>query len=40
MTVVDRRRYHRANDNPNAEIIVEVDAQRFHRLIMERVVED
>ncbi len=39
MTVVDRRRYHRANDNPNAEIIVEVDAERFHRLIMERVVE-
>jgi len=40
MTVVDRRRYHRANDNPNADIIVEVDAERFHRLIMERVVED
>ncbi len=39
MTVVDRRRYHRANDNPNAEIIVEVDANRFHRLIVERVVE-
>ena len=39
MTVVDRRRYHRANDNPNADIIVEVDAERFHRLIMERVVE-
>ena len=39
MTVVDRRSYHRANDAPNAEVIVKVDAERFHRLIMERVVE-
>jgi len=39
MTVVDRRSYHRVNDVPNAEVIVKVDAERFHRLIMERVVE-
>jgi pyrimidine-specific ribonucleoside hydrolase len=39
MTVVDRRRYHRASDTPNVEVIVEVDAERFHRLIVERVVE-
>ncbi|MBN2336148.1 nucleoside hydrolase [Candidatus Bathyarchaeota archaeon] len=37
MTVVDRRRFHRAKAEPNAEIIVEVDAPRFHRLIMDRV---
>jgi len=37
MTVVDRRRFHRAQGGANAEIIVEADAARFHRLIMERV---
>jgi inosine-uridine nucleoside N-ribohydrolase len=39
MTVVDRRRYHRAQEEANAEIVVEVDAERFHGLIMERVAE-
>ena len=39
MTVVDRRRFHRAASEANAEIIVEADAERFHRLIMERVAE-
>jgi len=39
MTVVDRRRYHRAQAEANAEIMVEVDAGRFHGLIMERVAE-
>ena len=39
MTVVDRRRYHRLREKANAEIIIEVDAERFHGLIMERVVE-
>lgn len=37
MTVVDRRRFVQESSK-NAEIIVEVDAKRFHRLIMERVV--
>ena len=39
MTVVDRRHYHRVREGANAEIIVEADAGRFHRLIMERVAE-
>jgi len=37
MTVVDRRRFHRAQGPANAEIIVEADAARFHKLITERV---
>jgi inosine-uridine nucleoside N-ribohydrolase len=38
MTVVDRRRYHREeNLKANHDIIVEVDAPRFHRMISERV---
>ena len=37
MTVVDRRHYHRVRDGANAEIMVEVDAERFHRLMVERV---
>jgi inosine-uridine nucleoside N-ribohydrolase len=37
MTIVDRRRFHRAQGPANAEIIVEADAARFHRLITERV---
>lgn len=39
MTVVDRRRFHRAQGDANAEIIVEADAARFHRLISERAAE-
>ncbi|MFH2110643.1 MAG: nucleoside hydrolase [Candidatus Bathyarchaeota archaeon] len=39
MTVVDRRRYHRAQEEANAEVMVEVDAERFHGLIMGRVAE-
>jgi inosine-uridine nucleoside N-ribohydrolase len=37
MTVVKRR--HGRIEEGDAEVIVEVDAKRFHRLIMERVVE-
>jgi len=39
MTVVDRRRFHRAQGGANAEVIVEADARRFHRLIVERVAD-
>ena len=38
MTVVDRRRFHREeNLKANHDVIVEVDAPRFHRMISERV---
>ena len=38
MTVVDRRRFHREeNQNAKHDIIVEVDAPRFHGMIMDRV---
>ena len=38
MTVVDRRRYHREeNQKANHNVIVEVDALRFHQMISERV---
>jgi len=37
MTVVERSRPWRKEREANAEIIVEVDAERFHRLIMERI---
>ncbi len=38
MTVVDRRRYHREeNLKANHEVIVEVDAPRFHKMISDRV---
>ncbi len=40
MTVVDRRRFHREeNRGARHEIVVEVDAGRFHRMIAERVGE-
>ena len=40
MTVIDRRRFHRQkNQEAKHEIIIEVDAPRFHRMIMDRVVE-
>jgi inosine-uridine nucleoside N-ribohydrolase len=39
MTVVDRRHNRMGLDEANAEVIVEADAKRFHRLIMERVAE-
>ena len=40
MTVVDRRRFHRQeNQEAKHEIIIEVDAPRFHRMIMDRVAE-
>ncbi len=38
MTVVDRRRFHRQeNQEAKHEIIIEVNAPRFHRMIMDRV---
>jgi inosine-uridine nucleoside N-ribohydrolase len=38
MTVVDRRRFHRQeNQEDKHEVIIEVDAPRFHRMIMDRV---
>jgi inosine-uridine nucleoside N-ribohydrolase len=38
MTVVDRRRFHREeNQNAKHDIIVEVDAPRFHKMIADRV---
>ncbi len=38
MTVVDRRKAHHVDDSKGPhEIIVEVDASRFHRMIMDRV---
>jgi inosine-uridine nucleoside N-ribohydrolase len=38
MTVVDRRRFHREEDqNAKHDIIVEVDAPRFHKMIADRV---
>jgi purine nucleosidase len=38
MTVVDRRRAHHVDDSKGPhEIVVEVDAPRFHRMIMDRV---
>lgn len=38
MTVVERRPFRRKKGEENAKIIVEVDAERFLKLIMERVV--
>ena len=41
MTVVDRRRFHRDEKQvAKHEIVVEVDAPRFHRVIMDRVGKD
>jgi purine nucleosidase len=38
MTVIDRRRFHREeNQNARHDIVVEVDAPRFHRMISDRV---
>jgi len=37
MTVVERRYYRRVKEDANVDIIVEVDAKRFHKLIMDRV---
>jgi inosine-uridine nucleoside N-ribohydrolase len=37
MTVVERRYYRRVTENANTEVIVEVDANRFLGLIMDRV---
>ena len=38
MTVVDRRRYHREeNLKANHEVIIEVDAPKFHKMISDRV---
>ena len=37
MTVVERRHHRIVEEEANAEVIVEVDAERFHRLIMDRV---
>jgi len=40
MTVVDRRRFHRKeNQEDKHDVIIEVDAPRFHRMIMDRVAE-
>jgi inosine-uridine nucleoside N-ribohydrolase len=40
MTVVDRRKFHNEeNQKAKHEIIVEVDAPRFHKMILERVAE-
>lgn len=38
MTVIDRRRFHREeNQNARHDIVVEVDAPRFHKMIRDRV---
>ncbi|MCX6656876.1 MAG: nucleoside hydrolase [Candidatus Bathyarchaeota archaeon] len=40
MTVVDRRRFHRQeNQEVKHEVIIEVNAPRFHRMIMDRVAK-
>jgi inosine-uridine nucleoside N-ribohydrolase len=40
MTVIDRRRFHR-DENLKAvhKVVVEVDASRFHKMIMDRVAK-
>jgi pyrimidine-specific ribonucleoside hydrolase len=41
MTIVDRRRYHKASETEmNVDVCVSVDAERFLRLFMDRVVHD
>jgi pyrimidine-specific ribonucleoside hydrolase len=40
MTVVERRHYRRVIEDANLDIIVEVDADRFLNLIMERITGD
>jgi len=37
MTVVERRYYRRVKEEANTEIVVEVDAERFLDLIMDRI---
>jgi len=37
MTVVERRHHRIVEDEANTDVIVEVDAKRFHGLIMDRV---
>jgi len=39
MTVVERRHHRIVEEGADAEVIVEVDARRFHRLIIDRVVK-
>jgi inosine-uridine nucleoside N-ribohydrolase len=39
MTVVGRRHHRIVEEEAYHEVIVEVDAERFHRLIMDRVVK-
>lgn len=39
MTVVERRHQRVVEEGASAEVIVEVDARRFHRLIMDRVAK-
>ena len=40
MTIIDRRRFHRqVNQEGKHEIIVEVDAPKFHEMIMDRVAK-
>jgi inosine-uridine nucleoside N-ribohydrolase len=40
MTVVERRIFHNLKDGINAEIILEINAKKFHNLILKRVVGD
>ena len=40
MTVVERRILQNLKDERNAEIIIEVNAKKFHNLILKRVVGD
>jgi purine nucleosidase/pyrimidine-specific ribonucleoside hydrolase len=37
MTIVERKHSERVNELPGTEIIVEVEAERFHSLILDRV---
>jgi inosine-uridine nucleoside N-ribohydrolase len=37
MTIVERKHSERVNGEPNTELIVEVEAERFHNLLMDRV---
>lgn len=38
MTVVERRRYQKVQENTNTDIMVKVNAKQFHRLVIERIV--
>lgn len=37
MTIVERRRYQKTQENTNTDIIIKVNSERFHKLVMERM---